>query len=392
MAIEPVNVFSHRIDPEGVVALLRREADEVVVRGVGARWRDLDATVGGRRLVVGHSPDYYAGPGWPKQVEGMAGYFSRFPDAPRKQETLRAIRALRFALSFPEHDLDIETADPRNRLVFAIARHLDAVIFTPSALRDASGRVLLGATGAHDPAAVLPEARVEPRGPTIPAEAPPPRRARLERLAALGFSVAPGLPYEEGRSLRPVEEIARRLMALDALFSWVAAPETHSPSARLRGYAERNRLVDAMTPAERAIFALPRDEAHAGHVNAIGWRLENMWPLAWALGFEEEPSVKGGMISDATIGALLNGFMPKLDETLEGFVSSRAPRLAAEVDALEDLFYCAHNAVRSAQLGRDTVPPGFHPVGDGGVVHERRHALTWMVSPGVAWEDTDLST
>lgn len=52
----------------------------------------------------------------------------------------------------------------------------------------------------------------------------------------------------------------------------------------------------------------------------------------------------------------------------------------------KDLFYCAHNAVRSAQLGHDTVPPGFHAVVDGGVVHERRHALTWALSLGVAWE------
>jgi|GEM_PF-2765268 len=27
-----------------------------------------------------------------------------------------------------------------------------------------------------------------------------------------------------------------------------------------------------------------------------------------------------------------------------------------------------------------------------GAVHERRHALTWSLSPGVAWEDADLST
>ncbi len=31
-------------------------------------------------------------------------------------------------------------------------------------------------------------------------------------------------------------------------------------------------------------------------------------------------------------------------------------------------------------------------VGEGGVVHEHRHALTWVLSPGTLWEDTDLST
>jgi hypothetical protein len=64
-----------------------------------------------------------------------------------------------------------------------------------------------------------------------------------------------------------------------------------------------------------------------------------------------------------------------------------------KVQQLEDLFYCVHNAVRSAQLGHaDRVPEGFHPVRDGGCIHERRHALTWTLSPGVDWDDTDLST
>ena len=27
-----------------------------------------------------------------------------------------------------------------------------------------------------------------------------------------------------------------------------------------------------------------------------------------------------------------------------------------------------------------------------GVIHERRHALTWATSPRVKWDDTDLST
>jgi hypothetical protein len=48
-----------------------------------------------------------------------------------------------------------------------------------------------------------------------------------------------------------------------------------------------------------------------------------------------------------------------------------------------------HNAVRSAQLGEDTVPEGFHPIANGGVIHERRHALTWAISPGVSWEKTE---
>ncbi len=47
---------------------------------------------------------------------------------------------------------------------------------------------------------------------------------------------------------------------------------------------------------------------------------------------------------------------------------------------------------RSASLGGKTVPKGFHPIAGTGVIHERRHALTWATSPRVKWDDTDLST
>lgn len=29
---------------------------------------------------------------------------------------------------------------------------------------------------------------------------------------------------------------------------------------------------------------------------------------------------------------------------------------------------------------------------DGGAIHERRHSLTWILSPGIDWDDTDMST
>lgn len=391
MAVEPINVFSHRIDPAGLVEVARREASAVKLVGADDDWSELVASIGGAELVIGHSPAYYAGPGWPQHVAGMAAYFARFPEVPRKHEILRAIRSFRFALALPRNDLDIRGDDPRLALLFAMATHLDGVIFTPSALRDANGRILLDAGGTHDPGAVLPAAAAPSAAPEIPPGAPPTRRANLEKLATLGFSVASNLPVETMRAKRPLEEIARRLMALDALFTWVSAGEQHAAADRVRAYAERNRLTAAMTDAELEIFGLRRESAHRDHADSVGWRLENMWPLAWVLGFEDEPSVERGMIRDETIRALFD-FMPSLDQTVDDLLAECAPRSDPEVDALEDLFYCAHNAARSAQLGRDTVPPGFHPIADGGVVHERRHALTWALSPGVSWDDTDLST
>ena len=47
------------------------------------------------RLTFRHDPDYYDGPGWLRQVLGMQGYFSRFPDRERKPDILRLIGSFR---------------------------------------------------------------------------------------------------------------------------------------------------------------------------------------------------------------------------------------------------------------------------------------------------------
>ena len=211
---------------------------------------------------------------------------------------------------------------------------------------------------------------------------------RQQSLAKLGpaFKVAPSLPLRDG-ALRPIEQIARRLMALDALFTW-ASDMTVAHEERLRRYAEPN--VDWLTDSERAIWALARPAAQR-HIDTIGWRLENMWPLAWILGLELEPGFDGAMIDGPKIRAMYQ-FLPKTTETVADFLARAKPRDEAVVLDLADVFYCAHNAARSAQLGGQTVPAGWHPVASGGVIHERRHALWWATSPGVAWDDTNLST
>jgi hypothetical protein len=220
------------------------------------------------------------------------------------------------------------------------------------------------------------------------------RAANLEVLRQAGFVVAQSLPTSRGGSvaLRPAPEIARRLMALDAVFTWTCFPEEAAPALRVEGYIHRNELRGAMTDKERAIVDLPRVRAHEKHVGTVGWKLENMWPLAWVLGFPERPAFDGAMIDETIQSAMIMEFLPGLGASVDDVLEKGAARSYEEVDGLEDLFYCAHNAARGAQLGGDTVPEGFDPVTNGGVIHERRHALTWCLSPGVAWSDTDLST
>ena len=222
------------------------------------------------------------------------------------------------------------------------------------------------------------------------------RASSQKALNAAGFQFANNLPTAGHRAavegkLRPLREIASRLMALDALFTWVTSPESVS-TERLQAYIKRNALLDHLTGEEQEILSLSRADANSKHSNTIGWRLENMWALAWILGFDPAPDVSGQLSQEISRAVVLD-FLPGLDATVDDLLNKAQPRSEAEVVSLEDLFYCAHNAVRSAQTGStSSVPEDFHPIIDGGAVHERRHALSWALSPGVNWDDADLTT
>lgn len=160
MATEPITIFSRIVDPEGVAALVRSLGAKVQIDGVDESWTRAVITTGGlwkrRRLILTHDKAYYSQPNWSTQLNGMCGYFSRFPEGRRRESALNLIPAFRFALG-TIHDPDFRDGDERLEVIFKVARFLDAVLFLPSSLRDADGRVLLDVNGEGDPNAVWPQ-------------------------------------------------------------------------------------------------------------------------------------------------------------------------------------------------------------------------------------------
>lgn len=387
----PISIFASTVDPEGLLeALLKAGTQVSITAGQGAGWREAEVTrEGGPPVTLRHDPEYYAEASWSKQLPGMFGYFRQ-----ASTQVLALIRSFRFAV--------VVTAegDESQDVASIICRHLDGAIFVPGALLDAEGRPLFSADGAVAEDAALP-APAPPHPSLLPRGAlydragrgslaqPQIRAASCDELERLGFAGAYWLPQQPDTRLRPAEEIATRLMAFQAVFVWVARPEV--PDVEVRRYAEQNQLLGELTGEDLATFEMPRRRANAERADTVGWRLENMWPLAWALGFESRPALEHGMI-DSRMQAALEAFLPRPSRRRADWLEGAAVRSEEEIVRLEDLYYCAHHAVRSAQMGRATVPPTFHPIFDGGVVHERRHALTWLLAPGTSWDDTDLST
>lgn len=204
-----------------------------------------------------------------------------------------------------------------------------------------------------------------------------------------GFHPASSLPTIRETKLRPVDEIAGRLHAIKSLVLWLMVPSENLPDEKIINFINQNKLFGYMTLEEKEILDASRNDIELR--NSIGWKFENAWPLAWYFGYDE-PEISGQMMTGEQMQEILINYTCSLDTLISDWLPQQHTLEEEKLTEKEDLFYCLHNAVRSAQLGGNTVPDDFDSIGNGGVIHERRHSLTWMLSNGTEWENTDLST
>jgi len=217
----------------------------------------------------------------------------------------------------------------------------------------------------------------------------------LPMLEEQGFRVAASLPTIKDLELRPIGEVATRFGAIRALSLWVCTDEDVAPSAKVAKWMEEHDGAEALTESEREILALDRADAHEQFVNDIGWKFEGAFSLAWILGFgdEGELGTDGEMIDQDRISKMFFEFAPRFDDDFDEWLRKQTVRDEETIVGFEDLLYCVHNAGRSAMLGNaDCCPDWWHPVISTGVIQERRKGLTWALTPGCKWDDTDVST
>ena len=332
----------------------------------------------------------------PAHLQGLTGYVSQLENTDQqKQRVYDLIDKVQIVLgaSFPR---PVEADSDAFLSLTHIAEVLDGFVFVASSIYLPDEGFIAGPMS-YPEAVTQPLASVELSDEDIEARGETPLHLvamRDQNMAALkerGFECADWLPVKRSVALRPIEEILLRYCALAMLFVYVSDTGNQFDSDEIHDFVERNDLMAMLSVEEFDIFAKEREMAHAEHCETIGWKLENMWGLAWVLGFHREPPFYVGQIPSDVIRELID-FLPDLEGNLIDVIPEMSTRSEKEVTEMEDLFYCAHNAVVDAQLGRPKVPRDFHPVVDGGAIHERRHALTWCLSPGREWDETDLST
>jgi uncharacterized protein DUF4272 len=449
--MEPINIFSHKQDLAGVATLLRQLAPNAKVVGTESNWERI--TIEGAKswfrkapsLTFKHAPDYYRGPDWPKQVAGMQAFFGGFPDVPRKPDILRLIGSFQFALATEfEPDLSLDSDDARLKFLFAVAKQLDGVLFTPSGLRDAAGRVLISADGESDPAAILPSMPTEPASapapkaqsaaaPTTPAPATQPPDAPkkpAKKAAAPKPPPPPPAPVVEETPPLEAKRVARRALCLAAIGGRGLLDADEMPREKAEAHqkailtwASELALEEELEPNElkliqQSVGTLERQPA----IDAV-WRFEGLGVLAWALGRFELPAYD--QLVDPTALLTAVGFLDLNKST--ALLASPALRRLEELRRLQQKCFAVHWRLQEFLLKKkkmnfrtfardcwfgplDVSLVRFHDhdlaIGKLAIsnappeevnktfsaIRERHLASNWLVDGGKVYSETDTST
>jgi len=311
----------------------------------------------------------------PALLPHLHGFMGFVMDGGKRPMTTTRYAVLRH-LERVQHHLSLEVEDEHLEAFSAWALECNAITFLPdSSVRAPEGTVLVeAATGDADPTALVPY--------------PPDALARKSRtdvaLAQHGVQVPAGLPpviAEVEVALRAPREVAERCLALllCALRAESLASENAIPVAELR--AKMPLAWAATTPVERAFLEseAPSRQEIVDHV----WRYESLALLAWAVRVTAELPLPTAVCDVPGLARA----MFELDA--EAFVrDARLRDVGVLLDAL-DLHFRLHWATTDARLKKAPPPAGLEP----GVVHERHHALNWLVRfEDAEWDEVATPT
>lgn len=418
MAMEPINIYSRRIDPRGVLAVLRSLNPAVEVVGPDDDWHRATITLGKdkretRILTFTHDSEYYDDPDWPQQVFGMQGYFARFPESERKADVLRLIGTFRFALATDwEPDLE-ESDDERLKYLVAVTEHLDGAIFTPSSLRDAHGRILIASDGGTDPDAVLPQMPPAVQPSAVDAPDPDPEYAE-----------------EEEPEPPSADRVVRRALGLAAVTARALAEQCDLSEEGIEEYRQdilawiaTLGLEDELDPDEWKVLQRPVGKLDQQAAINATWRLEGLGVLAWTLGRFDVPPHDVLVDPQQLLAAMCFLDVQQAQELLA------APRLRteAELDERRRQTLAVHWRLRDYTLRPQAMdfrefaetcwfgPLDIRPfrlidgdlaLGDSAIAdapqelfstcisaaHERHLAINWLSWGGAVYSETDTST
>jgi len=207
-------------------------------------------------------------------------------------------------------------------------------------------------------------------------------RAESARLAkALGYPEPPAhLPLSEdvdSNYIKPLPDVVDRIASLHAVVACTFGLDGKQALIWLEQHG-----ADRMLTAEERLL-LAKKASKLDLATRLQKRIEALWALCWSVGCVEQLSF--GEYCQGHLCDLLPDI--STNASLAEFRAEARLRPRHEIVELADLAYCLDWAVVEAHM-KDMPEPG--PV-DGYVICERRHALSWTLSPE-EWDEVSLDT
>jgi len=340
MAAEPIVIYSHKVDPLGVLACLRKLTSRLNVTEEGRSWsrvvveHETGLFQKSTWLAFSHDPNYYANGKFPMQMRGMQGYFAQFQQNELTPRIMMLIASFRFSIALhppPQPELILDSRDPRLKYLFAVVRHLEGAIFTPSGLRDAEGRVLYG-VGAS-PQAVMPP---------IYAEAPHPSEMPAYKGGTMPNPAGP-----------PADRVARRALCLYGVALRGMTERDQGTPERLEEWrAQLERWVDAvgigseLEPQEWRLLKQPVAPPQSKELMDAEWLMEGAAVLVWALGRLELPPYD----EQVDVAPLGRGLGYGADDKARAFVAEAKLRPREEIERLSRQILGIHWRIREQNV------------------------------------------
>ncbi|NGZ78240.1 DUF4272 domain-containing protein [Saccharibacillus sp. VR-M41] len=322
---------------------------------------------------------------------GMYHFFAQIPaEKPKVHEKLLIkLQTLNMVIGI---ESDKAFSHAFQEQIYAMARKLDAIVLMGTrSMMDGEGRLLLDLDGRSE----VDDFTVTAHTSFLHEEKPPSAEALLRKersellLREQGVPVnvhLPAIEEEEETTIRSLEEIARRAVALCVSAVKGESDAAGEEAGETRGLIERiigqYEADDFFTERER--FYLEESSPERGTIATFSWGYESYWVMLWALGFVERLDRPDQVCDVGRAVSILQGY-----DSFESFV--RAARLRSKQEIMDeaDLIYRYDWACVDARINNRQAPAGL----DAGVVYERHRSLNWLIGyMGQEWDHVTTDT
>lgn len=204
------------------------------------------------------------------------------------------------------------------------------------------------------------------------------RKKSLSLLSERSIPAHPYLPLLEMTSLKSPFEVGQKIVTLYSL----AGLANGADGRLVKEWLIAENCWGFLSDAEKSMFSsvnLSREE-----LNELSWKQESLYALCWCVSIIDNmtwPSV------EADLSEVFSHIPPEV--SVSSFVGSLVLKKEKDIVQMLDLYYCLHaSAIHPELWERGEVSSQLKIE----VILERRHALEWVFSKTIQWDDITLDT